>query len=261
MKIHAIRPSKHWLAGLAAALAACAGLAQAATAPPPVTRVFIVAVPPAQDHAFNVGIKAWWKCMRTHGVRQATYTYDSETGDLTRYLFLNPYSSWGAMDTHDPAGKACMPVFLTTVQPHASQVFSEVAELNAKETYMPGGDPDPAPILWVDAYRIKPGQGDTFKDSLAQFAAAAAKTHWQGHFEGYDIDGSGQGGENFVLVWPNKNWADVGQDPSPSAKDMMKNVYGAAAAESNHQKFLATIAEHWEDAWSYDKDLSLIPGK
>lgn len=60
---------------------------------------------------------------------------------------------------------------------------------------------------------------------------------------------------------PNKNWADIGQDPSPSVKDMMNGVYGAASAQSLHQAFLATIAEHWDDAWSYDKDLSVIPGK
>ncbi len=92
-------------------------------------------------------------------------------------------------------------------------------------------------------------------------AAAADKAHWEGHFAGYDINGAGQGGEDFVLVWPNKSWADVGQDPSPSAKDLMSSAYGKAAAEANHQKLLGAIAEHWSDAWSYDKDLTLIPGK
>jgi hypothetical protein len=262
MKIHTIR-TKHRLAGLAVALAASMGLAYAAAPAPAttITRVFIVMVPLAQDHAFNMGVKAWWKCMRAHGSKQTSYAYDAETGDLTRYIFLNVYSSWGAMDAHSAAGKACMNTFVTAVQPHASGAFSEVAELNAKDSYMPAADPEPAPMLWVDAYRIKPGHEQAFKDCVAQFAAAAAKIHWQGHFEAYDIDGSGQGRENFVLIWPNKNWADIGQDPSPSAKDMMTSVYGAAGAEASHQKYLAAIAETWEDAWSYDKDLSLIPGK
>ena len=94
-----------------------------------------------------------------------------------------------------------------------------------------------------------------------QFAAAAAKTHWEAHFAGYDIEGSGRDGENFVLAWPNKSWADVGTDPNPSAKDMVTSVYGAAAAESTHQKFSDAIAEHWSNAWSIDKDLSLLPAK
>jgi hypothetical protein len=260
MNSHAIPPSKHRLAGLAVVLAASMGLAQVAGAAP-VTRVYVVEVPAPQDHAFNVGIKAWYKCLRNHGTKQATYVYQAETGDLSRYLFLIPYSAWGGMDTHDPASKPCQATFVTAVLPHTGQAFSEVAELNAKDTYMPGGDPDPTPIMWVDAYRIKYGQGPAFEDALAKLAAAAAKSHWQGHFQGYNTEGSGQGGENFVLVWPNKSWADAGTDATPSAKDMMGSVYGAAAAEATHQKFLAAIDEHWSDAWSYDKDLSLIPGK
>ncbi|HEX3984287.1 MAG TPA: hypothetical protein VHX12_11375 [Acidisoma sp.] len=240
-------------------LAASMGLAQADT--PAITRVYVVTVPAAQDHAFNVGVKTWEKCLKDHGAKQATVAYDAETGDISRYLFLNGYSAWSGMDAHDAAGKACMPTFGTQVLPHVGNAFSEIALLNAKETYNPGGDPDPAPMLWADVYRLKAGQEMAFHNSLRQFAAAAAKTHWDGHFEGYDIEGSGHGGEDFVLIWPNKSWADIGQDTTPSADDMMAKVYGMAGAESMHQQYLAAIDEHWSDAWSYDKDLSLIPGK
>lgn len=260
MRLHSIRASKHRLAGLAVVLGASMGLAQAAGATP-VTRVFVISVPPAQDHAFNVGMQAYEKCLRDHGDTQAMYAYEAETGDLSRYAFLEDYSSWGGMDVHGPAGKACHATFTTDVLPHVGQAFSEVSQLNAKDSYMPGGDPDPTPLMWVDAYRIKPGQGPAFHDGIAKFAAAAAKIHWDAHFAGYDSAGAGQGAENFVIVSPNKSWADAGQDPSPSAKDMMDSVYGKAAAESMHRKFIASIAEHWSDAWSYDKELTLIPGK
>jgi len=243
-----------------ALLAAALGLTQTAAAGP-VTRVFVVEVPPAQDQAFNQGMKSYEKCLRQHGAKHATHAYDSETGDTDRYLFLVDFSAWGDMDTHDPAGKACHGLFEAAVLPHFSHSFSEVAELNAKDTYMPGGDPDPTPIMWVNAYRIKPGQADDFRDALGMLAAAAAKAHWEGHFAGWDTDGAGQGGENFVLVWPNKSWADVGTEPSPSTKDLMNSTYGKAAADANHQKFIDAIAEEWSDAWSYDKDLSYIPGK
>ncbi len=246
--------------GSALLLAAALGLAQVAAAGP-VTRVFVVEVPPAQDHAFDEGMKNWEQCLRDHGAKRALYAYDAETGNTDRYLFLQDYSSWGGMDAHDPAGKACSAIFEAAVLPNFSHAFSEVSVLNAKDTYMPGGDPDPTPIMWVDAYRIKPGQAQNFNDALAQFAAAAAKAHWEGHFSGWDTDGSGPGGENFVLVWPNKNWADVGTDPSPSAKELMTSAYGKAAAAANHRKFEAAIAEYWSDAWGYDKDLTYIPAK
>lgn len=260
MNIPAIRPLTRRLAGFAVALAAM-GLAHAAPAAMPITRVYIVQVPSAQDHDFIVGVKDYEKCLSDHGTKQATYVYDAETGDLTRYLFLNGYSAWSGMDAQDAAAAACRSVFGTELLPHVGQAFSEVAVLNAKESYMPGGDPDPAPMMWVDSYRIKAGQGPAFNDALQHLAAAAAKTHWQAHFGGYDIQGGGQGAQDFVLVWPNKSWADIGQDPSPSAKDMVSSVYGAAAAASGHEKFVASIADHWADSWRYDKDLSLVPGK
>lgn len=261
MNVPAIRPLTHRLAAFAVVLAAAMGLAQTATATMPVTRVFVVQVPSAQDHDFIVGVKDYEKCLSDHGTKQGTYVYDAQTGDLTRYLFLNGYSAWSGMDAHDAAGMACRGVFGAEVLPHVGQAFSEVAELNAKETYMPGDDPDPAPMIWVDSYRIKAGQEPAFGEGLQHLAAAAAKTHWEAHFEGYDIEAGGQGAQDFVLVWPNKSWADMGQEPNPSAKDMMTRLYGAAAAASGHRKFVASIAEHWADSWSFDKDLSLIPGK
>lgn len=259
MNSHFVRASKYRLAALAVVLAGSMGLAHADT--PAVTRVYVVAVPAAQDHAFNVGVKAWEKCLKDHGTQEATVAYDAETGDISRYLFLNGYSSWGGMDAHDAAGKACMATFATDVLPHVGSAFSEIALLNAKETYNPGGDTGPAPMLWADVYRIKAGQETAFHNAMRQFAAAAAKTNWDGHFEGYDIEGSGHGGEDFVAIWPNKSWADTGQDTHPSADDMMAKVYGMAGAESMHQQYLAAIDEHWEDAWSYDKDLSVTLGK
>jgi hypothetical protein len=259
MNIRAIRPLKY-LAGLGVVLAAALGVAQAA-GPPAVTRVYVIEVPPAQDHAFNEGMKSWVKCLHDQGSKQGFVAYDSETGSLGRYLFLLGHDAWAGMDVHDPADKACGPTFQTEVLPHFTQGYSEIAELNSKDSYMPTGGDDPPPIQWVDVFRIKPGQTDAFHEAVGKFAAAAAKTHWMGHFAGYDIDGSGQGGEDFVLVWPNKNWADAGQEPKPSIKDLMESVYGKAAAHANRQKFLGAIAERWSDAWSFDKDLSYTPGK
>jgi hypothetical protein len=261
MTMHLLPPLKHALAGLTVALAASMGLAPVAGATS-LSRVYVVEVPAAQDHAFNQGIKSWGQCLRTHGSRRTTDVYDAQTGDLSRYLFLNHYNTWAGMDAHEAAGKACRATFVSDVLPHVGNAYSEIAELNAKVTYMPGGgDSAPPAIMWVNGYRIRPGQGPAFHHALAKFAAAAAKTHWEGHFAGWDINAGGEGAENFVLVWPNKNWADVGQDPNPSAKDMMYHVYGKAAADANRRKFLATIADQWSDAWSYDKELSIVPEK
>ena len=246
------------LAGLGVVLAASLGLAHAAGAPA-LTRVFMVIVPPAQDQAFNQGIKDWNKCLHDHGSKQAVYAYSALTGDLDRYLFLEEHSSWADMDTHDPAGKACGPTFVSEVLPHAGHAFSEIAELNAKDTYMPGGDPDPAPMLWVDVFRLKPGHIDAFEATLAKYTAAAARIHWEGHFASYDIEGASQGSENFVVVWPNKSWADIGRDPKPTRPQLIEKAYGKAKARALHDTYVDAIEAQWSDTWTYQKDLSFIP--
>lgn len=260
MNIRTFVPSVCRLAGFGVILAASLGLAHAA-GPAAVNRIFIVVVPPAQDQAFNQGIKDWYKCMHDHGSTDATIAYSAVTGDLDRYLFVEGHNTWADMDHHDPAAKTCGPTFVSEVLPHAGQAFSEISVLNAKESYLPGGDPDPAPMLWVNAYRFKPGQAEAFGEVIAKFAAAAAKTHWQGHFGGYDVEGSGEDGLDFALVWPNKSWADIGTDPTPSIKGLMDGVYGKAASRAMHEKYAAAIAAEWADAWSFEKDLSYIPGK
>lgn len=260
MNIHASRPFKARFAGLGVMLAASLSMAQAAS-PTAITRVYIVTVPPAQDHAFNEGIKSWEKCLHDQGAKQAIVAYDAQTGDLGRYLFLERHSAWSEMDNHEAADKACAPTFRSEVLPHFTQGLSRFAALNAKDTYMPGGDPDPAPMLWVNAFRIKSGQAQAFGDVMAKFAAAAAKVHWHGHFGGYDVEGAGEGGLHFALVWPNKSWADIGRDPTPSIKDMMDSVYGKAVSRALHAKYAAAIEAQWDEAWSYEKDLSYVPGK
>lgn len=260
MGIRTTVPSLHRLGSLAMVLAAALGLARGAGAAP-VTRVFQVVVPPAQGPAFNQGIKAWEKCLHDHGAKRAALAYSAETGDLDRYLFLSERTTWADMDVHEPADAACASTFLSDVQPHTSQAFGEIAVLNSRDTYMPGGDREPAPLLWAVSYRIRPGQRQALDDALAQLAAAAARTHWQAHFAGYDIRASGHGAEDFVVVWPNESWADVGQAPKLSDTEVIARAFGEAAARANRRKLVATIADYWTDAWKYEKDLSYIPGK
>lgn len=259
MNSHAIRAS-YRLTCLGALLGASLGIAQAA-GPAAVLRVYVTVVPPAQAVAMADGIKTWEGCLRDHKDKVGLVAYAAQTGDLDRYLFLEEHAAWADMDKDDAANKACAPTFRSEVLPHLSQGFGKIAVLNAKETHMSGDDPDPAPMLWIEAFRIKPGHARAFGETFAKYAAAAAKIHWQAHFAGYDIRGSGQGGEDFALVAPNKTWADVGVDPKPSVKGMMETVYGRAAARKTHEKLGGAIAEEWSDIWSYNKDLSYIPAK
>ncbi|HUY83802.1 MAG TPA: hypothetical protein VMU86_04455 [Steroidobacteraceae bacterium] len=253
---------KLWLLAVGTLAGAIAGAQTQNSAPVTgITRIYVVTVPPAQDRAFRDGMKHWASCLRDHGAKHMAQVYDAVTGDLSRYALLIPHRSWAGMDRPSAASKACATVVRDEVIPHFSHAFSEIEQIDPKLSYMPGGDQDPPKMVWVAAYRFKPGQQRAFMHATEKFAAAAAKIHWQAHFFGSEIIGAGEGGEEFLMVWPQTSWANVGQDAKPSAKQMMDSVYGAAAARANHEKVLGSIAESWSDIWRFDKKLSYLPAR
>lgn len=243
----------------ALSLAAGLGVARAGT-PQGITRVYVLTVPPPQDYAFNQGIKTWEKCLAHHGYTNKIEVYDAETGDQTRYAFLISFDSWGAMDHHSPAIRHCGGTFGNAIAPHFSDSISEMLQPAAKQSYDPDHEMASPKFVWVTEYRIKPGKMHQFKGALAKFAAAAAKTHWDGHFAASDVLGGGQGGPDFMLTWPNKSWADIGTDPTPSAMKMMQSVYGKGA-KGIFKQYAHAIADEWSDVWSFDKSLTLSPAK
>lgn len=224
-----------------------------------VTKIYVLEVPPAMDHDFRNGIRSWDKCLQAHKAAFTLQAYDAESGDLSRYAFLEAHRSWGGLDTHDPASKACAATFREDVLPHFTQAHAEFAQPTAKITYMPEAQSAPAPFVWVDVYRFKPGQERNYIDVATKFTAAAAKVHYNQPYIGYEVFGSGSNGPQLLLVGPGKNWAEIGADPVPAPDKMMSEVYGKAPAKAMRDKAMAAIAHHSADAWSYDKELSYIP--
>ena len=261
MRLATICSSTFFWAAAAALGAVVASPARAAQ-PEAVTKIYVLEVPPAMDGAFRKGVQTWEKCLEAHKAAFTLHAYDAESGDLGRYAFIEAHRSWGDLDTHDPAGKACNATFRENILPHFTQGSAEFAQPTAKISYTAGDDPDSAaPIVWVDALRFKPGHERDYIAYASKFAAAAAKMHFNQPYEGYEVFGSGHGGESLLLVGAGKTWAEIGADPVPDPDKMMEEVYGKKVAKALREEATASIAEHWADAWSYDKELTYLPKK
>lgn len=261
IRLATIRSSTFFWAAAAALGAAVLSPARAAQ-PEAVTKIYVIEVPPAMNGAFREGVQTWEKCLEAHEAAFALHAYDAESGDLSRYAFLEAHRSWGGLDTHDPASKACDATFQEDVVPHFTAGYAEFAQPTAKISYTAGDDPgSPAPLVWVDAFRFKPGHIRDYIAYATKFAAAAAKMHFNQPYEGYEVFGSGHGGENLLLVGSGKTWAEIGADPVPDPDKMMEEVYGKKAADALREEATASIAQHWADAWSYDKELTYLPKK
>ena len=226
-----------------------------------VIRDYQVIVPPPRNHAFREGMKHWEKCLRDHGSSQTIYAYDAETGNQSRYAFVVPYSSWAEIDQHTAAGRACRDTFDRSVAPHVTGDVSVIRQVDPKASYDPDNSPATTALWWVVKYRVRPGKYRQFLGIAHAFAAAAAKAGWQVHFKGYEVIGGGDGSPQFMLVFPNKSWAEAGMKPNPSTRKMMDSVYGKTAAAAMSHKLHRLIRNDWESLWSYDKELSLVTAK
>lgn len=183
---------------------------------------------------------------------------DAYAGHIqTRYAFLVPHGSWAQIGRHTAAGKACEDTFDRSVAPHFTGASSAIFQVDAKITYDPDNSQPTTPLWWVGDYRIKPGKAHEFVGAAHAFAAAAAKTGWDGHFIGYDVMAGGHGSPQFLVAWPNKTWAEDGMKPHPSARKMMESIYGKTGASAIFHEFSHTIQDEWSSIWSYDKKLSL----
>jgi hypothetical protein len=256
---HIMHKNTFRVMAIAVAVFASGGLAAQAAAPAAVHRFYEITVAPTQDHAFREGIKTWLQCLHQHGATHAMWAFDQVTGNLDHYVFESGDTTWAAMDAHDPADKACGPTFVSAVEAHFSKGTSWVAQDMPKLSH-PGAMKH-MDYFYVASVKVRPGQGPDFEEALGKFAAAADKTKWDANWDTMGIIAGGRGAADYDMVWPNKSWAEMGEDPSPSAKAMMEHVYGKAAAAANRKRYLAAIEHSWSSIYKYDKDLSYIPAK
>ena len=227
----------------------------------PVSRFYVVEVAPAHDQAFRDGMKAWLKCMHEHSAAHALWAWSAETGDLGRYAFESDTKTWAGIDAMDPADKACGGDFTTGVMPHISKAYSWVAEGKPKMSHMDAGTSGMPAFVYVLDVKVKAGQGASFTEAVEKYAAAATKSKWEGQWFADAVTGGGRGSADYILVWPNKSWAEIGQEPNPSIKAMMEKAYGKTQAAAIRKQFFDAIDHQWDGIWSYNKELSYIPAK
>ena len=201
-------------------------------------------------------MKRFLACIRSHGGTFTALTY-TELSDRGRYVTLEPFSSFAEMEAHehDKGEIDCLDLFRAGVLPNFSQWSGQIALINPKLSYMGGGAQDPAPMLWMHAFRYKPGQRANFIEGEEKHAAAAAQTHSDIHFTAYDIYGAGQSGPTLLYLAPSDSWVDIGRILNLNASP------GKAAARANHLKLADSLAEEWSDVWIYDKELSYVQAK
>lgn len=246
-----------------AVLFCAAGALAAGTNEANVARDYTDIVAPAEMQAYVAGMKAYNQCLAEHGFKYAWTAWMHETGNTYAVSYDTDNLSWADFDAMHKEGQACDSVFGSQVNPHLK------SETSAFYTQMPGmihmsksmmSGPASGLIVVVD-FTLKPGREayETFTSDVKMLYRAMAKSNWPGYSATYEVRDAGAGAPDFVLVLPNKNWAELGSEIKPPLWTMVAKVYGQKKADEIRKSLDGAIANSSSHVDSYDPELAYIP--
>lgn len=221
-----------------------------------VVRDYTDTVAPADQQAYEAGIKSYNQCLAQHGFTYSWTAWVHETGDVYSYSYVTDPLSWSDFDAMHEAGKPCDDTFRSQVNPHLKgessafmQGSPELRNLRWDNSKQPG-------LIEVTNFKLKSGQRMAFVGAVKKIYAAAEKTKWAGHSMLNEIVDGGGDAPDFVLVVPAKNWADLGKELDPTLWGMLEGVYGKAETDTLRKTLSESVQDSSAHVDSYNADLS-----
>ncbi|HEV7122056.1 MAG TPA: hypothetical protein VGN24_01350 [Rhodanobacter sp.] len=249
----------------ALALTTAAGALAAEANKAVVNRDWTDTVAPAQQQAYEAGLKAYNQCLHEHGLKYSQVTVTHETGDTYKYSTVTGPYTWADFDAMDVAAKPCDATWRAQSNPHLQSETSVFMVDQPELSHMPTGWEKQAPPAFLDIIyeTLKPGHdaSEAFTMTVKKIAAAAAKSQWPYYFRVMRVQGGGEGSPDYVLVLPQKNWADYGAEASPSLWKMVEGVYGKDDAAALRKSFNDAVEHQSSHVDRTNMDLSYIAGK
>lgn len=237
----------------------CAAGAQAAdTTGQNIVRDYTDSVAPAEQQAYEAGMKNFNACLHQHGFKYTWTAWLHETGNTYAYSYVSDPLSWESFDAMSAAGKACDPVLRTAVNPHLKSEVSAFFELAPELSHMPKVASPASALIEVTYFKLKPGHeaSDAFKAAAKKIAAAAEKSHWAVNYMIGEVREGDENAPDFILVIPAKSWADLGKEPDPSVWKMVENVYGKDSGQAIRKSINDVVQSESAHVDSYSADLT-----
>ncbi len=221
-----------------------------------VVRDYTDTVAPADQEAYEAGIKNYNACLTQHGSKATWVAWTHETGDVYSYSYVTDPLAWADFDTMRDASKPCDATFRAQVNPH----------LKGESSAFMKGDPDlgnmptkalgrPA-LIEVTYFKLKPGKHKAFVDAAKKVYAALRKKQWPGHSMIYETVDGGSDAPDFLMVSPSKNWADLGKELDPTVWEVVEDVYGKADGDAIHDAVRDAIKDSSSHIDRYNAELT-----
>lgn len=224
-----------------------------------IVRDYTDTVAPADQQAYEAGIKSYNQCLAQHGFKYTWTNWVHETGDVYSYSYVTDPMTWASFDAMHEAGKACDATFRTQVNPHLKGETSVFMKGDPELGNLPENALGTPALIEVTYFKLKPGQRQAFMDAARKIYAAAKKSGWASHSMLNEVIDGGEGAPDFLLVSPAKNWADLGKEMDPTLWKMLEKSYGKADADALHKTMRDAIQGSPSHVDSYNAELSYRP--
>jgi len=228
-----------------------------------VTRVYNDVVAPADQVAYEAGVKAYNKCLGEHGFKYTWTALGHETGNTYLYSYISGPHSWADFDAMHESGKACDDAWRTNANPHLKGETSTFLVEMPEMSHM-SKDMNAKPVLTnITFFTLKHGHDAyvMFTDAVKKINAAAEKSNWGGHYTFQSVRGGDKNFPDFIASNQYKSWADYGADVDPPLWKMVEGAYGKAEADALRK----AINDSTEDITShvdvYNADLTYTAPK
>lgn len=245
----------------AIALLAVTGVHAAEADKANVTRVYNDTVAPADQQAYETGVKNYNKCLGQHGFKYTWAAWTHETGNTYTYSYIAGPYTWASFDTMHEVGKSCDDSWRAEANPHLKGETSAFLVGMPELSYM-SKDKDSKPALInVTLFTLKTGHeaSEAFTEALKKITAAAEKSNWSLHYMVSKVRAGGEGAADFILVSQAKNWAEFGAEPNPPLWKMVEGVYGKPDTDALRKSLNDAIHEVTSHVDSYSAELTYAP--
>jgi len=226
-----------------------------------VVRDYTDTVSPAEQKAYEDGVKTYNQCLSQHGFKFTWTAWSHVTGNTYMYSYDTNPSTWADFDKMHDTGGVCDEVWQSAVNPHLVSETSAFMVGMPELSHMPKNMGLGSGLIDVTYFKLKAGHEarDTFTNTIKMIAEAATKSNWPGHYQFASVQDAGPGAPDFILVWASKNWADFGMDINPPLWKMVEDTYGKKKANELRMSLNDVIVDSSSHVDEYNQDLTYKP--
>ena len=248
-----------WISGIAFSCTAAIYAADMQQAN--IRRVYTDNVAPADQQAYEAGVKTFNTCLAKHGFKYTWTAWLHETGDTYQYSYVSDPATWADFDAMQTQGKACLASWQGNANPHLKSETSAFLVDKTELSHMAGGMGATAALMEVTFFKLKHGHeaAEAFTDAVKKITAAANKSKWSGNYMVVAVKDGGQGAPDFIVTSYASSWANFGKDDNPTLWKMVEGVYGKQDTAAIRKSINGAIQEVSSHIDSRSADLTYTP--